>query len=274
MDDSGEIVHRQTLLQKYDIPIEFLDFAYIKTCSDLKMLERIVKILRSGEEGFYPDLTKCAEEKLKSIKPESKVFRVEEPALKKEFLDYETRTQMDEEMNSWISDMKKQDQLVNDLNPLPKPELPIRKPKDSINKIADPSKQVDRIKSTDYSKWDKFDADTAELKIDLDEERQRELVEVKNKKNVERVKLIEEVQGDDVDCLTEFEKENLSMKFKEKGNECYKSKDFDEALKEYTQSLRIKKSAAAFNNRALVRRCFRWFNLHTKVNNCLILFQT
>lgn len=257
-DNSVETIHRQSLLQKYEIPVEFLDFAYIKNCSDSKMLERIVKILQSGEEGFYPDLTKCAEEKLKSLKPNSKVFRVEEPALKKEFLDVETRNQIDGEMKSWISDMKKQDQLVKDLTPLSKPEPPIRKFKKPSNKTLEPSKTVERIKSTDYTKWDKFDADTAELKIELDEERQREIVEIKNKKNLERKKLIEEVQGDDIDFLTEFERQHLSMKFKEKGNECFKSKDYDEALKEYTQSLRIKKSAAAFNNRAIVRKWFEF----------------
>lgn len=252
MEDSVEKIHRQSLLQKYDIPIEWLDFVYIRNCNDVKTIEKIVKILRSGEEGFYPDLNKCAEEKLKTLKPDSKVFRVEEPALKKEFLDEEVRTQIDADMKSWISDMKKQDQLVTNLNPLPKPEPPIRKSTNSINKKEQPEKPVERIASTDYTKWEKFDADTAELKIDLDEERQREIVEVKNKKNLDRVKLIEEVQDDDVDCLTDFEKENLSIKFKEKGNECYKSKDYDEAIKDYTQSLRIKKSAAAFNNRALV----------------------
>lgn len=165
---------------------------------------------------------------------------------------------IDEEMKSWISDMKKQDEIVKDIKPTEKPELPIRKIKNPVEETSSNSnsKPVERIKSTDYTKWDKFDADAAELKIDLDEERQREIVEVKNKKNIEKTKLIEEIGDAEVDCLSEFEKDHLSLKFKEKGNECYKAKEFDEAVKEYTQSLRIKKSAAAFNNRALV--C-KWF---------------
>lgn len=243
---------KRSLLQKFDIPIEFLDFSYVKTCKDEKILEKIVKVLRSGEEGFYPDLTKCAEEKLKELKPESKLFRTEVPAMRKECLDEEKRRQFDDEMKSWIDDMKKQDKLVKDIKPLSKPEPPIRKTSKLGGTPAASSTAVDRIKSTDYAKWDKFDVEAAELKIDLDEERQRELVEVKNKKNFEKTKLIEEIGDAEVDCLSDFEKDHLSLQFKEKGNECFRAKEYDEAIKEYTQSLRVRKSAAAFNNRALV----------------------
>ena len=37
-----------------------------------------------------------------------------------------------------------------------------------------------------------------------------------------------------------------------KGNECVKVKEYDEAFKEYSQSIRIKPSAASFNNRAMI----------------------
>ena len=253
MEDSNHNLIKRTLLQKYDIPIEFLDFSYINSCSDERTIEKIVKILRSGEEGYYPDLTKCAEEKLKSLKPDSKVFRMEEFAITKENLDVQKWNEIDDDMKSWISDMKKQDQIVKDIKPTSKPEPPIRKVKAIGKNTSETSQKPDeKIKSTDYVKWEKFDAEAAELKIDLDEERQREIVDIKNKKNCQKTKLIEEVEDVEVDCLTEFEKDHLSMKFKEKGNECFKAKEYDEAIKEYTQSLRLKKTAAAFNNRALI----------------------
>lgn len=95
---SDKKLHKRTLLQKYDIPVEFLDFGYIKECSDEKLLEKIVNILRSGEEGYYPDLMKCAEEKLLLLKPDSKLFRTEEPAIKNEALDDERRVGIDNDM--------------------------------------------------------------------------------------------------------------------------------------------------------------------------------
>lgn len=242
----------RTLLQKYEIPVEFLDFSYIKNCQDAKMIERIVKILRSGEEGFYPDLTKCAEDKLKEIKPNSKMFQVEEPAVRKECLDSEKREQFDSDMKSWIDEMKRQDKILKEIKPVEsKNEPPIRTTKENKAESSQASKNPERIKSIDYDKWDKFDADAAELKIDLDEERQREMVECKNKKNLQKSKLIEEIVDDKVE-ISEFEKNRLSLQFKERGNEAFKACDYEEAIKEYTQSIQMKKNAAAFNNRALV----------------------
>jgi len=34
---------------KYDVPLNHLDFGYIKSCENQKELEKIVKILRYGE---------------------------------------------------------------------------------------------------------------------------------------------------------------------------------------------------------------------------------
>lgn len=247
-----ESIPKRSLLQKYDIPIEFLDFPYVKTCTDAKTLEKVIKILRSGEEGYYPDLTRCAEEKLKELKPNSKIFRAEEPILRKEHLDSEKRDEIEGEMKAWIDEMKKQDQRVREIIPSGRSEPPIRKLSKPTEDSSVDHKTSERIKSTDYSKWEKFDADAEELKVDLDDERQKEIVEVKNKMNLAKTKLIEEIGDEEVDCLSDFEKEHLSMKFKEKGNECYKAKEYDEAIKEYTQSLRVMKSAAVFNNRALI----------------------
>lgn len=252
MSDESNSINKKTLLEKYEIPVEFLDFEYVNNCEDAKTLEKIVKILRSGEEGFYPQLTQAAEEKLKKLKPYSKMFRTETPAMRKECLNEDERVKLEEEMNSWLEEMKKVDSKVKEILPKVQPEIPIRKARNVEEASGADLRPAEKINSMDYSKWDKFDVDAAVMKIDLEEERQRELVAMKNKKNNEKTTLIEEIADDEVDCLSEFEKDYLSSKFKEKGNECFKVKEYDEAIKEYTQSLRIKKTAASFNNRALI----------------------
>jgi tetratricopeptide (TPR) repeat protein len=60
------------------------------------------------------------------------------------------------------------------------------------------------------------------------------------------------IEDTEVDELSDFERERMSMGFKERGNEAFKAGDYDEAIKEYSQSIRFKRNAAAFNNRALV----------------------
>lgn len=105
--------------------------------------------------------------------------------------------------------MKQQDQLLKEIKPGNTHEIPIRKSKS--NEKPDVQMHGGCIKAFDYAKWDKYDADAEELKIDLDEERQRELVETMNQNNIEKVKLIEVIEDVEVDCLSEFEKEKLSL---------------------------------------------------------------
>ncbi len=87
----------------------------------------------------------------------------------------------------------------------------------------------------------------------MDEERQREIINAKNRKNAP--KLIEIIEDKTVESLTEVERDILATKHKDKGNECFKAKDFEEAITEYSQSIRIKPNAAAYNNRALMCGC-------------------
>lgn len=82
MDNSN----KKSLLQRYGIPINHLDFQYIKDCQDSREIEKIVHILRSNEEGYFPQLTQCAEEKLRELKPQSRLFRIEEPIKGREAL--------------------------------------------------------------------------------------------------------------------------------------------------------------------------------------------
>lgn len=70
---------KSTLLQKYNIPVDHLDFKYLEKCVNSKEVEQIVEILKSGEEGYYPDLTRYAENRLRALNPHSKCLRNEEP---------------------------------------------------------------------------------------------------------------------------------------------------------------------------------------------------
>lgn len=73
----------ESLLRKYDIPIDHLDFKYVNTCDNTKELEHILHILQSGEEGYYPDLLKCTENRLLQLNPNSKLLRKQIPVLTK-----------------------------------------------------------------------------------------------------------------------------------------------------------------------------------------------
>lgn len=73
---------KKTLLEKYSISIENLDYDYIKSCQNVKELEKMIEILKSGEEGFYPDLNRFAERKLTELDPNSHILRTEEECMR------------------------------------------------------------------------------------------------------------------------------------------------------------------------------------------------
>lgn len=73
---------KKSLMERYGVTINQLDFSYIKECKDSRKVEKIVQILRSGEEGYFPDLTKCAEDKLRELKPNSRHLQTEQIILK------------------------------------------------------------------------------------------------------------------------------------------------------------------------------------------------
>jgi hypothetical protein len=43
-------------LDKIDVEIDMLDFQYIESCDDWLKLAKIVEILKSGQEGHYPEV--------------------------------------------------------------------------------------------------------------------------------------------------------------------------------------------------------------------------
>lgn len=68
---------KKSLLEKYSIPVDHLDYDYIRECRNVRELEKINEILRSGEEGYYPDLNRFAEDKLKEVDPYNRILRIE-----------------------------------------------------------------------------------------------------------------------------------------------------------------------------------------------------
>lgn len=209
----------RTLLEKYDIPVSHLDFDYVDKCSNPREMEKIVNILRSGEEGFYPDLTKRAEEKLIKLKPNSKLFRTEENILTKNCLAENEWKSETKPIVEWYTEAKLVDQELQKLKSESNDgnnDIVSRKTQKLIldsKKTEKPIKASDskkRINSTDYSAWDKFDADSEILKMELDEEKNEEEIDRKNRKNLSTSPHYDEPVN--LDSLTMIEREKLSIR--------------------------------------------------------------
>lgn len=253
----------KSLLNKYDIPIDHLSFEYVGNCNDVKELERMVKILKSGEEGYYPDLLRSAEERLKKINPNSRVLRVTEPVLTKANFNEEEWNEVANDLKAWTSQMGIRDNDLLEANNNSNVD-PITYP--SIRKTVAPKKKSHtscvggstankRIASTDYKGWDKYDADTEIMKMDLVEKLQKQqhnkvekTDKCKEKEEVEKARLQTIIK--EAGKLTQTEREYLANEERNKGNEYYKRNYFDDAIRCYTTSIAIHPTAVAYSNRA------------------------
>ncbi len=59
-----------------DVPVDHLDYKYVRECNNVVKLKDIVRVLQSGKEGLYPDLERCARERLLELMPERWVRRL------------------------------------------------------------------------------------------------------------------------------------------------------------------------------------------------------
>ncbi|KAM5281043.1 sperm-associated antigen 1 [Ctenodactylus gundi] len=234
----------------YKIPVEHLDFKYIEKCSDIKHLEKILCVLRSGEEGHYFELTEFCEKRLEVLAPASRALRKDKPAATASSFTPEEWAKINSDIKSWVSEIKKEENREyfketkkcqgqgDHLPPVrsSNSSLPVAKEKSSESKPA--KKKIPR----DYAEWDKFDVEKECSKVDGD---YKEKTVVDNKLHLSKIKTRIDATG-----LTKKEKHVLATREKEKGNEAFNSGDYEEAVMYYTRSISALPTAAAYNNRA------------------------
>ncbi|XP_071628894.1 uncharacterized protein Spag1 [Temnothorax longispinosus] len=254
---------KKTLLERYNIPVEHFTYEFISRCTDGRTLERIVLVLRSGEEGEYPDLTKHAEERLARIKPTSAVLRKVEAVLRRNMLNVDERQEIDDDMSNWACEMQSREKdleegkaiLANE--PCLQPEIRKIKTNDTKDKkMKMNEKKRDkpkRIAACDYEAWNKYDVDTEINRIDLqDERRQTEMKEIQEqRKELDKINEMAHKMTVDKLSLTGTEINVMAEQEREKGNEAFRAADYGEALRHYNASIDVDSNLNAYNNRAM-----------------------
>lgn len=256
---------KRTLLQKYEIPIQHLDFEYVRTCTDGREVERIHQILQSGQEGHYPDLLRCTAERLRQLRPNSRALRVEMPLLQRgsaELSDTEWQ-ELNGDLHSHLAAVQLRDEQLRSAETAFGGELPpIRcsdmggsnSNADALSETCKPKVDA-RIKSCDYEQWDRYDADTELTKLDLSVEQALESEELREKRQVRPIeRVVSEASAtvlSDGAKLTDIEREECAERCRVQGNEHFRVGDWTDAIAEYTRSLAAKRTAPAFGNRAM-----------------------
>ncbi|XP_017567842.1 sperm-associated antigen 1 [Pygocentrus nattereri] len=248
----------------HSVPAEHLDYSYIEKCSDLKYLEKILRVLRSGKEGFYPHLTEFCEKHIEMLDPRSRALRKENsPATAANFSNDEW-SQITNDLQRWEREikvneleLKQRSTYSNDEN-IP----PVRGSSCSLKKAAQDgvknSLKTSPLPRT-YQDWDKFDVEKECAKIE-GSMANRDSPAIIND-------FLPEIKRDvNTTVLTEQEKVVLANREKDKGNEAFRACDYEEAVAYYSRSLCIIVTAAALNNRAQAEiKLHRW---HDALSDC------
>ncbi|XP_048880371.1 sperm-associated antigen 1-like isoform X2 [Brienomyrus brachyistius] len=232
------------------VPVEHLDYVYIQNCSDLRYLETIVDVLRSGEEGMYPHLTEFCEKRIEKLNPKSRALRKRQaPATAADF-SFEEWSQIAEELKSWETETKRAEAELREVSPSDSVENvpPVRGSNSLISQKQNsvPSRTGAKRKSAlprDYREWDKFDIEKECAKTDGNDKGKDFPVIINQCLPKINRKL-------DTAGLTEKERAVLASREREKGNEAFKANDYEEAVAYYTRSVSAMPTAAAYNNRA------------------------
>ncbi|XP_007257002.4 sperm-associated antigen 1 [Astyanax mexicanus] len=258
---SSSPLHTQPAsLTTHSVPVEHLDYKYIEKCSDLKYLEKILGVLRSGKEGIYPHLTEFCEKHVEKLDPRSRALRKENfPATSASFSKDEW-DQITNELQTWENEIKindvelnKQLFFCNDVN-IP----PVRGSNCSIQKVTysgDKAYSKTRHLPRSYQDWDKFDVEKECAKID-------ETLTTNESAAIIDDSLLKIQSKIDTTGLTEQEKVVLANREKDKGNEAFRAGDYEEAVTYYTRSVYIMPMTTAYNNRAQAEiKLQRWYDV-------------
>ncbi|XP_068093829.1 sperm-associated antigen 1 [Hyperolius riggenbachi] len=251
------------IAKTYEIPVDHLDYKFIEKCTDVKHLEKVLRVLRSGEEGHYPDLTAFCERRIESLSPSSRALRKDKPPATAADFTSEDWQHIASDFRDFLTEIKLKEQekciheqKINNLPPVRSftTDPPPHKPKGKENRAG--GGKVPR----DYREWDRFDV---EKELSKAEESPENSDQSKTVTNAAATKINKSV---DTSGLSSEQKSILAEREKEKGNEAFRSGDYEEAIMYYSRSISIVPSAGAYNNRAQAE--IKLKNWHNAMNDC------
>ncbi|KAM8966831.1 sperm-associated antigen 1 [Pelodytes ibericus] len=250
------------ITKRYEIPIDHLDYGFIEKCTDVKHLEKILHTLRSGEEGHYPDLTTYCEKQIEKLSPHSRALRKDKPPATATDFSLEDWKQIDGDFKNWLTDIKMKDQQksttphnIEDL-----PSIRNFSSSSSANKEGNEKKETKTKVPRDYKDWDRFDVEKEISKIEECPEKKEKSKAIINSTTSKIKKTI------DTAGVSQEQRCSMANQEKDKGNEAFRSGDYEEAVAYYSRSISVIPTAAAYNNRAQAE--IKLKNWQNALNDC------
>jgi tetratricopeptide (TPR) repeat protein len=241
-----------------EVTVEMMDYKYIETCNDQAELRAILNRLRSKEEGYYPHLEKTVEDKLMDMLPEKERRKV---LALRTGPDAHEIVEAGAALSAWADQVRVEDKVIEEesINDYVRPLPPVRGQKatktKAVTKEEEPKPKKEKKPSAhvydapDYfRKWDAYDAEAEEQKIEntevealLEAERVTKAHEVKEKGRAARREAeLAELRGKmEWATMSKVQRNRFALLEKNKGNECFKGGEPEEAMHYYSRALAL-----------------------------------
>uniref|UniRef100_A0A8D0F2S7 Uncharacterized protein n=1 Tax=Strix occidentalis caurina TaxID=311401 RepID=A0A8D0F2S7_STROC len=232
-DESVPFLLDQGTTKTYQIPIGHLDYKFIEKCTDVKHLEKILRVLRSGEEGCYPELTLFCEKRIEHLDPRSRALRKDKPAATASDFTAEEWETINSELMSGIIELS-----LYLYFPL------VYKGNIVCLFISRGALLCTIIEFIIFITL-RFDVEKECSRIDEGCEESSSKARFFSRPSLPIIE-----KNIDTTGMTKKEKIFIATREKEKGNEAFATGDYMEAVTYYTRSISVMPTAAAYNNRA------------------------
>eukprot|EP00933_Yihiella_yeosuensis_P006581 TRINITY_DN111316_c0_g1_i1.p1 TRINITY_DN111316_c0_g1~~TRINITY_DN111316_c0_g1_i1.p1 ORF type:complete len:507 (+),score=165.08 TRINITY_DN111316_c0_g1_i1:77-1597(+) len=259
-----------------ELKLEDIDFDVIKECTDKNYLKKYIKLIED-DGSYFIDLLNACKNKLLEVAPKEYYLLYPRSASAEE-IDEATK-----DLLAWEDNVKeideslkrsKQAEIFDDIPGL-KVSAPIRgqeavharpnvqKKEGQPKAMEDKDRKKDDVYARDktrmkdyYSAWDKVDVDKLEEELDeeeraAEEARQKHFEDMKDEQ--EQAQAFSKV-GDLPTGVPEAHRKHMADSEKEKGNEAFYARDWEEAEAYYSRSIHYRPDdPSTWSNRALVR---------------------
>lgn len=267
-----------------EIKLEDIDFEKVAACKDKAVIKRYLKLLED-DGNYFHDLIRECKNKLLELDPKA-YYLMFPRATSAEEID-----EVNQDLLNWADSVTETDDALRKIKkradkdaiwdmPAVTSPVPIRGQDDApvrpnLHKTEQPSRDnastSKKGKDSDYARdgtsmkdyyksWDSVDIDAMEKEMEEEERKEEE----KRKAHFDDLHEQQEAAKattpinvgnlPDVSCVPEAHRRYMSDSEKEKGNEAFYAKDFEEAEAYYTRSLHYTADdCSTWANRALVR---------------------
>lgn len=261
-----------------DIKLEDIDFDKVKECTDKAVLKRYIKLIED-DGSYFIDLLNACKQRLKEVAPKDYYVLYPRQASYQE-VDEATKDLMDwelavKETDAALLQSRKAagDNLFVDASSKSRPirdqEVAISRPntfrKEERPKLADEPSKKDAVYARDrsnmkdyYRAWEQVDVDALEEDVDsqekeAEEARRRHFEDMRDEQKHAQASSAISLENLP-DKVPEAHRQHLADTEKEKGNEAFYAKDYEEAEAYYSRSIHFRpEDPSTWSNRALAR---------------------